>query len=383
MKNILGSREQIEFYWRKFLHGADLDTKVSTEEFLYFVENPREISSKEEALWWFESFDSDKNGYMSKAEVKELAKYIEWLPEELPADDLFKILNISGADVVNKEDFIKCFEKQSMLNKQKESAINSKMGTTSSGNASVHQKMVFMLSNENDVNSTKLIERWTVERDVKALKKILENIKTLPIGWTKIFLASQGFEVITEALASSNINLINRSKYDIVLQNLCVEIIYALLQTQTGIQAFLKDPRCLYLLAQILIEKNPSTGKIALVFATIISVDNSGFEFIMKAFDYLHLISHSKLKFETLINLFESSKDQNASTNLVLLMNEILVAAPNDKMTFQIQQNFINLGLIDIVNVCMFRFKILEKSCSFKIEIFRQSIRNFERIIGN
>jgi Ca2+-binding EF-hand superfamily protein len=59
---VLGSKQQIAFYWRKILHGKSTNEKISREEFIELSSKKQETTLKQEANWWFLSFDSDENG---------------------------------------------------------------------------------------------------------------------------------------------------------------------------------------------------------------------------------------------------------------------------------------------------------------------------------
>jgi Ca2+-binding EF-hand superfamily protein len=59
---VLGSKQQIAFYWRKILHGKSTNEKISREEFIELSSKKQETTLKQEAEWWFLSFDSDDSG---------------------------------------------------------------------------------------------------------------------------------------------------------------------------------------------------------------------------------------------------------------------------------------------------------------------------------
>jgi hypothetical protein len=88
-------------------------------------------------------------------------------------------------------------------------------------------------------------------------------------------------------------------------------------------------------------------SKLSLSLAIIASFNNEGYLLVEKGFLYLSLLNNETFKYETIIDLFSQIESQEALTNILLLINEMIVNASDEKLILDLKQS----KLIEICEV--------------------------------
>jgi hypothetical protein len=296
----------------------------------------------------------ENKGVLSRNDLEKMSKYIEWLPE-MTNEELFEYFNLSGtSEHILIEDFISVYEhKFKIFQKNEEQLLKSPRMLNDT--ISMHRKMLNLIAKDvNDINPNLLIQSWKRDGNIHSLIKIYSNLRTLPFGWISEFLELDGYNTIVNALLNSNILSKLRSKKDLIIETICIGCIYALIQTQIGISLFLKEKECINTLMTIFGQSTTSTknlSRIALILSIVCSYGKNAYEFINQSFEYLRVIKNEKIKFSTIINMLGRINDQETSTNIFLVLNELLIGAPDPITLHKIQRDFKNLNLMKICEV--------------------------------
>eukprot|EP01080_Neovahlkampfia_damariscottae_P006009 gene6009-10011_t len=351
LKDVIPSEEQIKFYWKKLLGGIPLNQKLSNDSFFERLNHPKKISIKEEGTWWFEVFDKDESGILTKSEIQAMIKFIDWLPTFEKEEDLLKFFEIEYEEI-SFEKFVSVYEKQ------KNEIQNTKLKTLKYQNSqskenllNSHFKLVnLVIGDTEEMNPKKLIKEWKEKREIDTLIKIKNNIKNLPDGWVSQFFNDGGLEMITDALSSTNILSEFKEIFELEEQKLCIDLLRIIIRSNVGFNYFLKDTLLFRYLVLILLTTNDEAliDNICLLLSIACNVSDDGFFQVLNSFSFAYIVKNEKLKFEFLFKLFDKIQNQNTITNVVLLLNEILASSPDDFIAFEIFLDFEKLNVHQI-----------------------------------
>eukprot|EP01080_Neovahlkampfia_damariscottae_P006119 gene6119-10126_t len=355
MVDFMGSNEQIQFFWRKLLNGADLDAKIDSKEFLELLLHPKYSTPKQEATWWFQSFDADKSGELDKDEISQMSTFIDWLPEFSSPEQLHEFFSLKEDGTIGLDDFVKIYEEQNKAI-QEQIEKNKKMGTVEKSGWSIMKqtanstsKFVNLISkDESETNPSIIIEKWNKTRSTETLELILNNLENLPAEWTAKFIQNQGIHCIADAISVSNVLCARQNDDDLKKLHFVTKIIHHLLQTSSGIKIIPGDSELIELFCLLVSIKTPSLQLIVLCLSIICSSNSKGYQNVYQAFEYLQTVKREKNRFEYLMNhLKDKNTDQNTQTNVILLINELIVGS-EDEEQYKIQVDFNHLNLLQI-----------------------------------
>jgi hypothetical protein len=107
-------------------------------------------------------------------------------------------------------------------------------------------------------------------------------------------------------------------------------------------------------------------SKLSLSLAIIASFNNEGYLLVEKGFLYLSLLNNETFKYETIIDLFSQIESQEALTNILLLINEMIVNASDEKV-LKLILDLKQSKLIEICEVNLIPLKRKEKSKNISI----------------
>jgi hypothetical protein len=114
---------------------------------------------------------------------------------------------------------------------------------------------------------------------------------------------------------------------------------------------------------------SPSIRLIVLCLSIICSSNSKGFQNVSNAFEYMKYVKRESNKFENLMKQLQNKEnDQNTQTNIVLLINELLVGS-EDEEQYKIQVQFNHLNLLAICDVFLHHltFRNCQKLPNFNI----------------
>ncbi|KAL0481733.1 hypothetical protein AKO1_010407 [Acrasis kona] len=185
--------------------------------------------------------------------------------------------------------------------------------------------------------------------ELKTLQKLSIQLRTGPIQWANQFIINGGSACLSEALASTNMIKI-KSKEDLYKQAEIVHGIKAILDTPTGMGAFLDDKESVRNLALILDTPNINTRReVTFILAIICNWSPEGYALCIDGLNHFRLIKREAKRFQSVVNWLRDERDQAYKTVLVMLLNSLLSSAPEEGIRFVLKKEFRQIGIVQLV----------------------------------